>query len=60
MLVALFVGLIDMLRQQFHRQSAAIPYEILLRLPSLATIAVLAWRREAVRPPAASGVPFVK
>ncbi|MDR7520520.1 MAG: ABC transporter permease [Armatimonadota bacterium] len=60
LLAALLFGFIDMLQFQVQVQSAAVPYEILLSLPYLATIAVLALRQGTVRPPAALGIPYVR
>jgi hypothetical protein len=50
-------GLIDMLRRRFEVRAAAIPCGILPSLRSLAAVAVLPWRGEAVRLPAALGRP---
>jgi general nucleoside transport system permease protein len=58
MLTALLFGITDMVQFQFQIQAAPVPYELLLSLPYLTTIAVLAWRRAAVRPPATLGVPY--
>lgn len=60
LLAALIFGVVDMVQFQFQVESAALPYEVLLSLPYLATIAMLAFRRSTVRPPAALGVPFFK
>ncbi len=60
MLVALLFGFVDMLQFQFQAGSTAVPYELLLCLPYLATLVVLTFRGKAVRPPAALGLPFVK
>lgn len=60
LLAALFFGVVDMLQFQVQVQWPTVPYEILLSLPYLATVAVLALRRGAVRPPAALGIPYVK
>jgi simple sugar transport system permease protein len=59
LLAAFLFGIVDMFQFQFQVQSTAVPYEILLSLPYLATVAALALR-SAVRPPAMLGVPFVK
>lgn len=56
-LAAFLFGVIDMLQFQFQVQSAVVPYEVLLSLPYVATIAILGLRRHVVRPPAALGIP---
>ena len=54
-LVALLFGAIDMIQLQAQVESVPVPYELLMSLPYLATIALLALRPAAVRPPAALG-----
>lgn len=58
MLVALLFGAIDMVQLQAQVESARVPYELLMSLPYLATVALLALRPAGVRPPAALGRPF--
>lgn len=60
MLVALLFGFVDMLQYQFQAGSTAVPYELLLCLPYIATLVVLTLRGKTVRPPSALGIPFVK
>lgn len=60
LLVALLFGLTDVFQFQIQIQNSSIPYELLLSLPYLVTIAVLALRRRSVRPPAALGTPYTK
>lgn len=54
-LVALLFGAIDMIQLQMQIESAPVPYEFLMSLPYLATVALLALRPAAARPPAALG-----
>jgi simple sugar transport system permease protein len=55
---AFFFGITDMIQFQVQIQAAPVPYELLLSLPYLATVAVLAWWHSSVRPPAALGEPY--
>jgi simple sugar transport system permease protein len=58
MLAAFMFGLVDMLQFQVQIEALAIPYELLLSLPYLLTIAALALWRVKVRPPATLGHPY--
>jgi len=55
---AFFFGITDMIQFQVQIQAVPVPYELLLSLPYLATVAVLAWWHSSVRPPAALGEPY--
>ncbi|MGQ0656013.1 MAG: ABC transporter permease [Betaproteobacteria bacterium] len=57
-LAALLFGITDMIQFQVQIQASPVPYEVLLSLPYLATVAVLAWWRSSVRRPAALGEPY--
>jgi len=55
---AFLFGVTDMIQFQVQIQASPVPYELLLSLPYLATVAVLAWWRSSVRAPAALGEPY--
>jgi len=55
---AFLFGITDMIQFQVQIQASPVPYELLLSLPYLVTVAVLAWWRSSVRPPAALGEPY--
>lgn len=55
---ALFFGITDMIQFQVQIQASPVPYELLLSLPYLATVAVLAWWRSSSRAPATLGEPY--
>ncbi len=55
---AFLFGITDMIQFQVQIQASPVPYELLLSLPYLATIAVLAWWRSSVRAPAVLGEPY--
>ncbi len=58
LLAALLFGVTDMVQFQVQIEAAPVPYELLLSLPYLTTLAVLAWRGAGAEPPAMLGVPY--
>jgi ABC-type uncharacterized transport system permease subunit len=49
-------GVTHMVQFQVQVEAAPAPYELLLSLPYLTTVAALAWRGAGAQPPASLGV----
>ncbi len=58
LLAALFFGFLDSLQLQIQGIGIKFPYQILLALPYILTIAALLWKRRRTAEPLALGVPY--